>query len=119
MKKLFGIGALVIMLSLAGCGKGNTLTCTGSEGDEKVKVTVNFKNDKVSKITQEYTFATEEEAQMTYAFAQLGGDEIKASIKGKKVTLSMSGSSVSEGYDGKTSKADIKKAAEADGYTCK
>lgn len=120
MKKMFGISALLIMLTVTGCGKGESLTCTMTEDGNKAEIVAEFKNDKISKAVQTMIFEDEEEAKMTYAFmSMVDSDDYTVKISGKKVTVSMTGDTLDEIIEWPTSKAEFKKAAEADGFTCK
>ena len=120
MKKFLGVFVVALALTVAtGCGKANTLKCSMTEDEEKTEITVTFENDKATKAVETMTFASESEAQMVYAFAGLAGDDVKAEIKGKTVTLTMSKSYLEDELGGKTSKADVKKSLEESGYTCK
>ena len=121
MKKL--LSALFVCgfaLVLTGCGKGNDLKCTMTEDGNKVETTISFKNDKPSKVVEVMTFESEEYAQMVYAFAGMAGDNYKVTQKGKTVTMTITGDAIKEefGEDAAT-KAEIKKALEKQGYSCK
>ena len=112
MKKLFGIAALVVMLSVTGCG-ADTLTCKPKE----IKYT--FKNDKVDKMEMKTSFDSKEEAAAYAALLNAFGAEegIKVSTKDKNVTITYTGKGLEEVKDYK--KADVKAEMEKEGYTCK
>ena len=116
MKKVLGFVFLTAFaLVLTGCGKGDVLTCTKDE--EKVEIT--FSGDKVTKVAATTTLSSEEEAKSYEALAKIYvSDDIKVKRSGKKITMSMTGAALDEeDYTG--TKAEIKAAAEEDGYTCK
>lgn len=118
MKKLFcGLFVCAFALVLSGCGKSNKLVCTMEEDGNKAVTTIFYDGDKVEKAEMKMTFSTEEEAQLTYAFASLD-EEANAKIDGKTVTMTVSADEVAEGSED-TSKEAMKKELEASGYTCK
>lgn len=118
MKKLFGIAALVVMLSVTGCGS-NTLTCKQKDGNGQMKVT--FKGDKVTKVEAKTSYDTKEEAAAYAALLNAFGSEegVKVSSKGKDVTVTYSGKGL-DSANLKGTKAEIKAEIEKDGeFTCK
>ena len=126
MKKyLTVVFVAVFALVLTGCGKGNTLKCTLEEDGVKSVTTITFKGDKVSKVEATGEYKTKEEAEEAYSWMQLaiafaGEDSgMKASLDGKKITVSMSGAALESEEEYKGSKAEIKKALEKEGYSCK
>lgn len=117
MKKLFcGLFVCAFALVLSGCGKSNKLVCTMEEAENKAVATIYYDGDKAEKAELEITFATEQEAGLTFALAS-ANKESNAKIDGKKVTMTISADQISEGDD--TSKEAMKKELEATGYTCK
>lgn len=117
MKKIVSFLVLAAFaLVLTGCGKGDVLTCTGDEGT--VKIT--FNGDKVTKISATTEASSEEEAKTYEAlYKALGGDGMKVSRSGKKLTLTMTGAALEEEDTFTGTKEDVKKSAEEAGYKCK
>lgn len=100
MKKLFGgISMVAIMLvCLTGCGKGNTLKCTGNLDGTDTTMTATLNDGKVVKISAEgkETFDSEDEAKQnaaaTNVFGSLGAESgitITAKANGKNVITTM------------------------------
>ena len=114
MKKLFlWLFACVLCFSLTGCGNSDSkdnkksdqaLVCTKTETDEdgyetKSKMTVNYKNDKVTSVTSEDTMTMAEDAiDMTYEFTSLFVEAFNK-IDGMKVSY--------EKVDSKTLKSSM------------
>lgn len=118
MKKLFcGLFACAFALVLSGCGSSNKLVCTMEENGSKSEATIFYDGDKVEKAEIKMTFSTEEEAQLTYAFASLD-EGTNAKIDGKTVSMTISADEITEDSED-TSKEAMKKELEAEGYTCK
>ncbi len=117
MKKVLGFVFLAAFaLVLTGCGKGNVLTCT--KDGEKVEVT--FSGNKVTKVAETIALDSEEKAKSYEALAKLYvSEDIKIKRNGKKVTAIRTGSALEGEEDYEGTKAEIKKAAENDGYKCK
>ena len=117
MKKILGFVFLAAFaLVLTGCGKGNVLTCT--KDGEKVEVT--FSGNKVTKVAATTTLDSEEEAKSYESLAKLYvGEDVKIKRSGKKITMTMSGAALEDEDEYTGTKADVKKAAEEDGYKCK
>ena len=120
-KKMFALlfSAIFTITMFAGCGKGNTLVCNKDQSGAKLEAKVTFKNDRVSGLVETVTFSSEEEAQLAKAF--LTGDGIKSEVKGKKVTVTFTGDAMIEetGGNKNATRADVKKAYENSGFTCK
>lgn len=123
-----GCGALL----LAGCGgKSHTLTCTMESGDQKQTIEIGFNSDetKAETIWMEMTMSlgddisSEQVDQSKDAIKsgceQAGYKKCKVTSSGKKLTYSFETTPDSAGFEAEGSLADTKKAAEADGYTCK
>ena len=99
MKKLFGgISMVAIMLvCLTGCGKGNTLKCTGKVDDNDTTVTATLNGDKITKVVMETKSVadSEDEAKqgvaMINGLSSLAGEGMTMSAKanGKNVTMTM------------------------------
>lgn len=118
MKKLIcGLAMCSFALVLAGCGKGDKLTCTIEADGMTNEETFTFKDSKVSKYESSMVFESEEYAEAMYGIAKLDSE---ANVKkdGKKVTLVVDEETIEEQYGDQT-KEDIKKAFEEQGYTCK
>ena len=126
MKKYLAVVFVAVFaLVLTGCGKGETLKCTFEEDGAKGTVTVSFKNDKVSKVVTSGEYETKEEAEQAYGLMSLaaafGGEDagIKTSLKGKTVTITMTGKALEEDDMNSYSKKEIKEKFEDQGYDCK
>ena len=99
MKKLFGgISMVAIMLvCLTGCGKSNTLKCTGKVDDNDTTATATLNGDKITKVVMETKSVadSEDEAKqgvaMINGLGSLAGEGMTMSAKanGKNVTMTM------------------------------
>ena len=99
MKKLFGgISMVAIMLvCLTGCGKGNTLKCTGKVDGNEATATATLNGDKITKVVMETKSVadSEDEAKqgvaMINGLGSLAGEGMTMSAKanGKNVTMTM------------------------------
>lgn len=137
MKKLFGgISMVAIMLvCLTGCGKGNTLKCTGKVDDNDTTVTATLSGDKITKVVIDTKSVadSEDEAKkgvaMINGIGSLAGEGMTMSAKasGKNVTMTMtmdvtkmSESDLENNLGTKElSKDAFVKAMEDEGLTCK
>lgn len=137
MKKLFGgISMVAIMLvCLTGCGKGNTLKCTGKVDDNDTTVTATLSGDKITKVVIDTKSVadSEDEAKkgvaMINGLGSLAGEGMTMSAKanGKNVTMTMtmdvtkmSESDLENNLGTKDlTKDSFVKAMEDEGLTCK
>lgn len=137
MKKLFGgISMVAIMLvCLTGCGKSNTLKCTGKVDDNDTTATATLSGDKITKVVMETKSVadSEDEAKqgvaMINGLGSLAGEGMTMSAKanGKNVTMTMtmdvtkmSESDLENNLGTKElSKGAFVKAMEDQGLTCK
>ena len=137
MKKLFGgISMVAIMLvCLTGCGKSNTLKCTGKVDDNDTTVTATLSGDKITKVvidTKSVADSEDEAKQgvaMINGLGSLAGEGMTMSAKanGKNVTMTMtldvaklSESDLENNLGTKDlSKDAFVKAMEEKGLTCK
>lgn len=138
MKKLFGgISMVAIMLvCLTGCGKSNTLKCTGKLDGTDTTMTATLNGDKVVKIIAEgkEIANSEDEAKQNAAmyngFGSLGAESgitISAKASGKNVNMTMtmdvakmSESALESNLGTKDlTKDSFVKAMEDEGLTCK
>lgn len=137
MKKLFGgISMVAIMLvCLTGCGKGNTLKCTGKVDDNDTTATATLSGDKITKVvidTKSVADSEDEAKQgvaMINGLGSLAGEGMTMSAKanGKNVTMTMtmdvtkmSESDLENNLGTKElSKDAFVKAMEDQGLTCK
>lgn len=137
MKKLFGgISMVAIMLvCLTGCGKSNTLKCTGKVDDNDTTVTATLNGDKITKVVMETKSVadSEDEAKkgvaMINGIGSLAGEGMTMSAKanGKNVTMTitMDVAKVSEdNLENNLGTKDLTKdsfvkAMEDEGLTCK
>ena len=123
-----GCGALL----LAGCGgKAHTLTCTMESEEQKQTIEIQFDKDekKAESVWMEMTMslgddvADDQVSQSKDAIKsgceQAGYKKCKVSSSGKKLTYSFETTPESAGFEAYGTLEDTKKAAEADGYTCK
>jgi len=113
----------MILLTLTGCGK-NKLVATKSSDDYEEKIEISFKDDKIKEVTWTMEFDKEEDAESFVKLfesmsSELEGAEVKQ--KGKKAILKFDEKSFAEfsGDEANSSKEDIKKALEEDGYKVK
>lgn len=137
MKKLFGgISMVAIMLvCLTGCGKSNTLKCTGKVDDNDTTVTATLSGDKITKVvidTKSVADSEDEAKQgvaMINGLGSLAGEGMTMSAKanGKNVTMTMtmdvtkmSESDLENNLGTKDlTKDSFVKAMEDEGLTCK
>lgn len=137
MKKLFGgISMVAIMLvCLTGCGKSNTLKCTGKVDDNDTTATATLSGDKITKVvidTKSVADSEDEAKQgvaMINGIGSLAGEGMTMSAKanGKNVTMTMtldvaklSESDLENNLGTKDlSKDAFVKAMEDKGLTCK
>ena len=77
-----------------------------------------WKGDKVSKVVMSATYDTVDDAKEDEEYHKdyYTSDGMKVSRKGKKLSLTLTGSAV-ENYDG--TKSELKEELEEDGYKCK
>lgn len=108
MKKAAVLGLASLFL-LTGCGS-NKLTCKSDEG----KVIASIKNDKVTKISMEMTASSKEEAKMVCAVYK----DAKCSGKTVKINDAASILGYSNKELSKVTKAEFKKAMEAEDFKC-
>lgn len=122
-----GCGALL----LAGCGKSHTLTCTMKSDDQSQTIEIGFNSDetKAETVWMEMTMnlgddVTEEQVSQSKDAIQQGCEQAgykkcKVSTSGKKLTYSFESTPDEAGFEAEGTLEDTKKAAEADGYSCK
>ena len=133
MKKYLGLVGLGCgALLLAGCGgKSHTLTCTMKDDTQKQTVEIQFNSDetKAEKISMELVMTfddsvtSEQLVQSQEALKEgcesAGYTNCKAKVSGHELTYSFDGTPETVGFEANGKLEDVKKDAEADGYTCK
>ena len=137
MKKLFGgISMVAIMLvCLTGCGKGNTLKCTGKVDDNDTTVTATLSGDKITKVVIDTKSVADSEDEAKQGVAMINGIgslagegmtmSAKANGKNVTMTITMDVAKVSESNlesnlgTKDLSKDSFVKAMEDEGLTCK
>lgn len=87
MKKLFGgISMVAIMLvCLTGCGKGNTLKCTGKVDGNEATATATLNGDKITKVVMETKSVADSEDEAKQGVAMINGI---GSLAGEGMTMS-------------------------------
>ena len=124
MKKLLLAVCVISLLLTTGCGK-KQLICSQSDTVEgetmKVDVIMDLdKNDKVTSAKIVYDFGSKEAADV-YCELFKTGDESAVSCSGSKITINNADAMEDDEEEkvvGKT-KAEVKKSAEENGFTCR
>lgn len=135
MKKINYLGLVGLgcgTLLLAGCGgKAHTLTCEmkSDEQSQKVEITFNSDETKAESVWMEMTVplgdeVTDDQIEQSKEAIKSGCEsagykKCKVSVSGKKITYSFEASPEEAGYNATGNIDEVKKEAEADGFTCK
>lgn len=125
----------IMLVCLTGCGKGNTLKCTGKVDGNEATATATLNGDKITKVVMETKSVadSEDEAKqgvaMINGLSSLAGEGMTMSAKanGKNVTMTITMDVAKVSEDnlesnlGTTdlSKDSFVKAMEDEGLTCK
>lgn len=112
--------ALLLIITLSGCGNTNELTCSFEEGAVKQTYVFGFDNkDDLNSITITTQYEDEEFAKNMYNYLSLD-KESDVKLNGKKIIYKESVESFKESAElTETTKSIIKEIAEMEGMTCK
>ena len=115
----------IMLVCLTGCGKGNTLKCTGKVDGNEATATATLNGDKITKVVMETKSVADSEDEAKQGVAMINGLGSLANGKNVTMTMTMDVTKMSESDlennlgTKELSKDSFVKAMEDEGLTCK
>ena len=121
LNKILLVSALLVTITLTGCGKSNKVTCKKEKDGVKQTVVFKYGNDKI--VTDvEYTYEMEDEKDVEIVYNSIKNSDVVSNVKkdGKKISYTISADAVAKDlYAIDKNVNTFRSVEELGGFTCK